>query len=156
MKNIKFNITKFEEKYIPVPETGCWIYDAGELNNAGYARFSFKSNKYMSAHRASYQIYKGDIPKGLYVCHTCDIKCCVNPAHLFLGTHKQNMKDMTNKKRQAKGTKIAVSKYNEEFVNKIRNLYATGKYTQVELSKIFNTHQTTISGMVLRKTWKHI
>jgi len=87
---------RFEEKFIPVPESGCWLWTAG-LNKSGYGLFYL--NWAMTAHRASYALYKGEIPDGLYVLHKCDVKCCVNPDHLFIGTHSDNMKDYADKRR---------------------------------------------------------
>lgn len=93
---------RFEKKYEPVTETGCWIWNAS-VDKDGYGYFHTKTvtrgAKMQRAHRVSYQMYKGSIPKGKVVCHTCDTPSCVNPHHLFVGTHKENMQDMVNKKR---------------------------------------------------------
>lgn len=97
-----------EQRLIPEPNTGCWLWTKA-LDEKGYGHFSINS-KHHKAHRAAYQVYNGDIPKGLSVCHSCDIRSCVNPHHLYLGTHKENMQDMVNKKRSAYGERSAQSK----------------------------------------------
>jgi hypothetical protein len=76
----------------------CWLWTGG-VNRSGYGKFSIKENKNISAHRASHILFKGEIPEGKFVCHQCDIPGCVKPAHLWIGTHQENMKDMANKGR---------------------------------------------------------
>lgn len=76
---------------------GCWIWH-GCKDGAGYGYVTVISRP-VSAHRIAYRIAKGDIPKGLEVCHRCDTPLCVNPDHLFLATHEQNMKDCVKKGR---------------------------------------------------------
>lgn len=83
----------------------CWIWIADKFNN-GYGRFKFKiDNKFKScgAHRVSWRLHNGEIPKGMSVCHTCDIPLCVNPEHLFLGTALDNALDKVSKNRQRNG-----------------------------------------------------
>jgi hypothetical protein len=88
---------RFEEKFIPVPESGCWLWTAG-LGVGGYGQFYLEWPT--PAHRASYMLYKGEIPEGMYILHKCDVKCCVNPDHLFVGTHSDNMKDYADKRKK--------------------------------------------------------
>jgi hypothetical protein len=83
----------------------CWIW-VGCKFPSGYGSFSLRKDGLVveqRAHRVSYILHKGDIPKGLFVCHTCDNPACVNPDHLWLGTHQQNNQDKVNKKRHAFG-----------------------------------------------------
>lgn len=76
---------------------GCWEWTAGRSRN-GYGLF-WVSRSMFTAHRVVWTITHGEIPHGLYVCHHCDNRKCINPAHLFLGTHRDNMLDMLAKGR---------------------------------------------------------
>ena len=93
-------LDRFKKNYIPEPNSGCWIW-IGATAHKGYGtiRSDIKPFKPMGAHRASWILHNGPIGDGLHVLHKCDIAACVNPKHLFLGTHKENMKDMILKNR---------------------------------------------------------
>lgn len=82
-------------------DAGCWIWKRTHQTN-GYGQTRFLG-KQIGAHRASYQAFIGDIPEGMEVCHTCDVRNCVNPAHLFLATHSENMLDQKRKGRTNNG-----------------------------------------------------
>lgn len=96
---------RFEKKYEPIPEAGCWIWTGSVMKN-GYGHFqvgkSRKTHKLAPAHRVSYELNIGSIPEGMCVLHKCDVPACVNPYHLFLGTYKDNAMDMAAKGRQWK------------------------------------------------------
>lgn len=89
-------------KKVKENEGGCWEWQ-GCKNGRGYGHTTYRKNRCVRAHRVSWIVWNGDIPEGKYVCHKCDNPGCINPAHLFLGTHKENMRDMKTKNRACQG-----------------------------------------------------
>ena len=94
-------IDRFTSKFIPVPESGCWLW-AGASDLDGYGFIKRKDGKQLRAHRVAYEHFNGEIPEGYYVLHKCDVPCCVNPNHLWVGTNQENMDDKVSKDRTAK------------------------------------------------------
>ena len=96
------SIMEFLEKLnIKVTDSGCWEW-RGAIRKDGYPTVHI-GGRCRYAHRASYAAYKGEIPRGMFVCHKCDNPPCVNPDHLFLGTHQDNMNDAVSKFRIKQG-----------------------------------------------------
>lgn len=133
------------------PEDGCWIWQGGFCGP-----YPAMTRKHVRVHLFSYELHKGPIPDGLYVCHTCDTPACVNPAHLFLGTADQNSADMVKKGRSLKGSRSPASKLTEADVLAIRAAYAAGGITYRELGEQYGVTGTQIGTIVLRKSWKDL
>lgn len=142
---------------IDIQDNGCWNW-AGTSRN-GYGRLTVGSRtdntrKTESAHRFSYKLFYGDIPNDLYVCHKCDNKLCVNPEHLFLGTHQDNIDDRERKNRNNHviGKNVPTSKLTETEVIKIRNSNLSSR----KLAKIYGLNKTSVLDIKNGINWKHL
>jgi len=131
----------------------CWLW-LGHTTR-GYGRIKV-NGKMVGTHQFSYELHKGKIPNGLLVCHSCDNPSCVNPKHLWLGTQKENMEDCKRKGRiyERSGEKNPNARLTQKQVDKIREMYATGKYFQKEIGKMFSVKQDVISKITTKTKWK--
>ena len=157
-------VVRFEESYMPEPNSGCWLW-LGSVWGNGYGRIKI-NGECKKASRASWEIHNGAIPTGMYVCHRCDNPACVNPDHLFLGTPKDNIADCIKKGRLPNnsgnkvfrenmgrpGEKNRFAKLTESQVISIRK---DGR-RYVEISKDYGITPECVSQIVNRKTWKHL
>ena len=113
----------------------------------------------MKTHRVSWMLHHGD-PGALHVLHRCDNPLCVNPAHLWLGTHAANMKDMMRKGRHRthdqRGTANPRARLTESQVVELRRLYASGQLRQTQLASRFGITQAQVSAIVRRDAWAHL
>ncbi len=100
-RSLKLSLREhFECRFVAEPNSGCWLWTAGTGKRSnGEIEGRFVSGKEVRAARVSWIIYRGPIPASLHVLHTCDVALCVNPDHLYLGTHEDNMKDKKDRKR---------------------------------------------------------
>lgn len=132
----------------------CWLWKAA-VGNSGYGKYRF-GKKQVYAHRYSWSLFFGEIPAGMEVLHKCDVRTCVNPKHLFLGTQKENMEDKVKKGREARGEDNGFSKLTKQEVEEIRQLYVYGssQFSQRALAKKYKVHQKTIFNIVNNKMWK--
>lgn len=131
----------------------CWPWE-GALNEDGYGNFR-EGRTSVLAHRYSWELAHGS-PGEMYVLHKCDNPRCVNPQHLFLGTQKDNVKDMMTKGRDTRlrGSKAPSAKLTEYQVQQIRALRGTMR--QVDIAAQFGVHQTAISAILRTKTWSQV
>lgn len=148
---------RFLEKVMPEPNSGCWFW-TGSLDENGYGFFRV-DRKMARAHRVSFELFCQPIPEGLNVLHSCDTPCCVNPDHLRLGTHSDNMKDRSARKRaphlHRPGSKNGQAKLNEDQVCEIRKLALAGE-TDTKIASKFNVSRRAICGIRSGKTWRHV
>ncbi|CAB4133770.1 HNH nuclease [uncultured Caudovirales phage] len=138
---------------------GCWEWK-GKLSQDGYGSFQKVidgKKTEIAAHRRSYEIFKGEIPEGMQVCHSCDNARCCNPDHLWIGTPRDNTQDCIKKGRRSpeKNRAIAAGKLTEDEVREIRELYKNGS-SQKELQEKFKISQSQVSGILTYRFWRHV
>lgn len=126
----------------------CWNW-TGRRCPKGYALMSEGR-----AHRFSYSVFNGPIPRGLYVLHRCDNRACVNPEHLFLGTQLDNMRDCKIKGRNVKGEKIWKAKLKENDIFCIRNNYRLGEGRK--MADMYHISTTHLYRIIRRDSWAHL
>lgn len=112
----------FKSQYIEDKKTGCWLW-TGSITTCGYGQINIKYKRYL-AHRLSWNVHNGAIPKGFFVCHKCDNPPCVNPDHLFIGTHRDNMQDMLKKGRHVQARKTHCPRGHEYNKENTHNYYS--------------------------------
>lgn len=147
------------DKSMPVTETGCWIWlgsvNGNKRDHRVYGIIVSKRNvPHKLAHRASYEAHIGPIPEGKMICHKCDTRLCVNPAHLYAGTAKDNGADMANRNRHADctGEQNAHAKLTRDQIDSIRSEYRSG-ITQVKLADHYDVGQSHISRIIRGEQW---
>lgn len=140
------------------PNGGCWLW-SGSPTPGGYSQVQVGTRRGQqrphSGHRISYEHFKGPVPEGMVVRHKCDVRLCVNPDHLEIGTRRDNVQDAKDRGRHAKGEDFRRAKLNERSVKEIRLRYAAGE-TQPALAKEFGVTQSAVNAVCQRKTWAHV
>lgn len=153
-------IELFERK--TVNEKGCWIW-SGSVGKDGYGIYG--PGKLFRVHRASYILWVGEIPKGLFILHKCDTPLCFNPDHLYAGDAKQNAKDAVerglhptgpNSKKARKGILNTKAVLSENDVLNIRACYCAKTNGPELLSKKYKVDKSTIHRVISRRSWSHI
>ncbi len=135
----------------------CWIFWVNSYSGNNYGTMYLAGRRRMYAHRLSFELTYGPIPPNQCVLHRCDNTRCVNPRHLFLGTHQENVADMVAKGRSLRGIRQRDAKLSESEVLEIRSLFSTGRQTnQRQLARIYNVHPVTIHQIVHGRTWRHL
>lgn len=154
------DITRFWSM-VNIPDIfSCWEWKTTKPHQ--YTRFRI-SGQYIGAHRFAWLITRGPIPSGLDVCHHCDNRRCVNPAHLFVGTRKDNMQDAVVKGRlfgrrlnPARGERQHNAKLTAEKVRQIRRLHRQEQIPNTQIAKQFGVCRQTVDDVVSRKSWTHL
>lgn len=132
----------------------CWQWTAF-TNEDGYGKVRW-GKPLWSAHRVSYLLAYGDFPLELEVCHTCDNPACVNPEHLFLGTHLDNMRDCARKGRNVSGEANGMHRLTATQVIEIRQRYADGETDQGRLAEEFGVDRSHVCKIVNRQKWRSL
>jgi hypothetical protein len=145
---------RFLAKVCPEPGSGCWLW-RGQLRPDGYGVL-WLDGKSHSAHRAAWVLFRGEIDPGLLVCHKCDVRACVNPEHLFLGTHTDNARDRQEKGRSMLGEKVHSSKLSAKQVSRIKRMLAEGCMYESELARAFGVTPPTIRAIARGTAWRHV
>jgi hypothetical protein len=135
---------------------GCWLWSGAVITGAGYGNLPV-DGKSTAASRVSWTVFRDPIPAGMFVCHRCDVRLCCNPDHLFLGTHRENMADMTRKGRAgaARGESSGVAKLNEAQVREIRASLAAGA-SQRAVAVKFCVSAGTVQAIAEGRSWRHL
>lgn len=139
-------------------ETGCWEFN-GELTPNGYGRVKL-DGKRVRLHRVSFSRLVGRIQEGIFVCHHCDVRNCWNPDHLFLGTHRDNVRDMWSKGRGRTSIKCGsgnpLAKLTEDKVRSIRSIPNPQEVTLREIGSMFGVSPETIRKVLKGDLWQHV
>lgn len=143
---------RFMEKFIPEPNSGCWLWTA-YVDGWGYGVIKV-GRKTCKAHRVSYELHVGAVADGMIVCHRCDTPACVNPDHLWLGTHADNSWDCSQKGRRntPKGSANVRALFTESQVEAIRRDRRPARVIAAE----YGASRRTIYAIRQRESWRHV
>lgn len=133
---------------------GCWEWQK-YIDAQGYGQMQLHG-KVVRTHRAAWILLVGEIPKGMFVCHKCDNRKCINPSHLFLGSQADNLKDAAQKGRMRRGGQHGMARLTEREVQEIRMLGKAEGVTHPYIARMFGVTRQAIQSIISRRTWRHI
>ena len=134
----------------------CWLWTGAQNGSNGYGAIYYNGRS-RQAHRVAWELANEQkIPDGMCVCHHCDNPLCVNPEHLFVGTHKENMLDMVKKSRHHHGEEHTYSKLTAKEVIEIRKAYAKDNVTLRQVASKYDVSHQNISYIVRGEQWSHV
>jgi hypothetical protein len=153
---VKQSLSEGYERFVEPNLNGCWGWSGSISKNPGYGQFRSNMKKWR-AHIASWLIFRGDIPEGMCVCHTCDNRVCSNPNHLFLASHFENNLDMIKKGRSPilhkSGSENPNAKLLEKEAKEIKEMLNSG-ISQKTIARKFKVSQALVSLIKLEKAWR--
>lgn len=141
-----------ENRSVPEPNTGCVLW-LGRVDRKGYARVDFDETS--RAHRAAWILANGPVPPGLFVCHKCDVRSCINVQHLFLGTQEENMADMVAKGRSGHGERAGTAMLTWEDVTEARRRATEGE-SSPELAREYGVTRDYMRRIIDGKAWRSL
>ena len=142
-------------KYVRKDPDGCWRWTGGVFWD-GYGKFMRAGEPWITvrAHRWSYEHHVGEIPTGMLVCHRCDVRSCVNPEHLFIGTNRENLEDAARKGRDPSGECYGNARLTWQAVDRIRLLRRTTQVSLRSLAGEFGVNEATIRRVIHNEAWR--
>lgn len=145
---------RFEAKYVPVPYSGCWLWDGSTVHGYGQMNVGGRPGR---AHRLAYEHFVGPIPRGAVVRHRCDVRCCVNPDHLEVGSYADNAADMVGRGRSARGETHSQARLSRRDVVEIRAIARRNPgLRQADIAVRFGVCRKTVGNVLARRTWAHV
>lgn len=149
---------RFDENYVIVSESGCWIWTGWQVGKR-YGKFWSKlpgqDGKHVLAHRYSYARFVGEIPHGASVCHKCDVPLCVNPDHLWLGSHHDNMADMVAKGRHVPPKRGEENHSAKLLEREVLSIFAAhGRHK--DIAAPYGVSASTVGRIKSGKIWGHL
>ena len=143
---------RFLAQVAPEPNSGCWLW-MGAVTSFGHGVIGrgARGEGAVRAHRLAWELYRGQIPEGQQVNHVCDVPSCVNPDHLYVGDQRENMLDVSERRRFS----TPAAKIDETCVAAIRTLRARGVPSEA-LSEAFGISTRQVRKIVARERWRHV
>jgi len=146
----KAKIDRFWDRVVMIPEHPCWDWNGAMVRGYGYL-----GTAPFYAHRMSWAIHFGQIPRGMCVLHKCDNRACTRPDHLFIGTRIDNAKDRNLKGRQARGESHACCRLSGHEASQIRDLLKCG-WKHGDVAAEYGVSQCHVYNIERREKWKHV